>query len=336
MRRRVPGPSRLSAINAGRGATGHNRPAVKAIAILAWVTAAATLVLLTVGGSVHATGSSLACPDWPLCHGQWMPEMVGGVEYEHTHRLLGTLVGLLTLALGVLTFRERRRDPFLARAGLALIPLVILQGVLGGITVLVRLSLVASELHLLISMIFFSLLVIVAVRAQVLDRGEPIAPEADPVLRSWAAVAVVAVGIQILLGGLVRHSGAAMACGVDPVLCAGALLPDYWLGQIHMLHRVAAVGVSLLVLAAAFRVRRTATRPLAGHLATASAVLVLVQFALGVVSVMTVLDVWAVTAHLTVAALLLIDLVALYLVVRGVRLPEVSSALDREEAVAAA
>jgi len=156
----------LPSINPLSSGTRHNRPAVKNISRLAWATAAATLVLLTVGGSVHATGSSLACPDWPLCHGQVMPEMVGGVAIEHTHRLIATLVGVLTLVLGALAWRERRRDPFLARAALALVVLVVVQGVLGGVTVLLRLSFVASMLHLLVSMLFFGTLLTIAVGAE--------------------------------------------------------------------------------------------------------------------------------------------------------------------------
>lgn len=294
---------------------------MKTIARLAWGTAASTLVLLTVGGLVHATGSSLACPDWPLCHGQVMPPMVGGVAVEHTHRLIATTVGVLTLVLASLAWRARRRDPFVARAGLALVVLVVVQGVLGGITVLVRLSLAASELHLLTSMVFFSLLVIVAVRAGVTARGEPLHGEADTALRAWSAAAVAAVLVQILLGGLVRHSGAAMACGTDPILCAGTAVPSYTIGQIHMIHRLGAVLVGLFLVVAALRIRRTALRPLARRLAEASLLLVAVQITLGILSVTTALGVVVVTAHLTVAALLLVDLVALHVLARGVSVP---------------
>src|SRR5947208_12682052 len=69
-------------------------------------TAVATFLLLLVGGLVNPTGSSLACPDWPLCYGSPFPPMVGGILYEHSHRLLATGVGLLTVVLAVLLFRD--------------------------------------------------------------------------------------------------------------------------------------------------------------------------------------------------------------------------------------
>ncbi|MCX5731932.1 MAG: COX15/CtaA family protein, partial [Deltaproteobacteria bacterium] len=77
---------------------------------IARATAAATFVLLVIGGMVHATGSSLACPDWPLCYGQFFPSMEGGVLYEHGHRLVALAVSLLTLALAAVVWR-RRREP---------------------------------------------------------------------------------------------------------------------------------------------------------------------------------------------------------------------------------
>src|SRR5688500_20258293 len=66
---------------------------------LAVVTLAATFVLVLAGGLVHATGSALACPDWPLCYGSAFPTMEGGVFFEHGHRLIALAVALLTVAL---------------------------------------------------------------------------------------------------------------------------------------------------------------------------------------------------------------------------------------------
>src|SRR5580704_14688431 len=102
------------------------------------MTACATWLLLLVGCLVHGTGSSLACPDWPLCFGSVMPKMVNGVQYEHTHRLVATAVGLLTVVLAVLLFLRRHLDPRGAKLGYVAVGLVCWQGTLGGITVLLR------------------------------------------------------------------------------------------------------------------------------------------------------------------------------------------------------
>jgi len=105
---------------------------------LAVVTACATYALLIVGGLVHATGSSLACPDWPTCHGTFMPKMEHGVEYEHTHRLVAGFVAILTTIQSALLLFDRRYRPLRALA-IAAPVMVLAQALLGGLTVLLKL-----------------------------------------------------------------------------------------------------------------------------------------------------------------------------------------------------
>src|SRR5512135_1853322 len=109
-------------------------------------TAAATFVLLVIGGMVHATGSSLACPDWPLCYGQFFPAMEGGVLFEHGHRLVALMVSVLTVALAVTVWR-RRREPTVRFGALAAVGLVLFQASLGALTVVLQLPLVVSSGH---------------------------------------------------------------------------------------------------------------------------------------------------------------------------------------------
>src|SRR5262249_32873142 len=104
------------------------------------LTAGATFVLLFAGGLVTSTGSGLAVPAWPLAFGQFFPEMVGGVLFEHGHRLVASAVGLLTVVLaGWVVLRDTR--PAVRLLGLSALGAVVLQGVLGGITVLYKLPL---------------------------------------------------------------------------------------------------------------------------------------------------------------------------------------------------
>src|SRR5207302_2111406 len=99
--------------------------------------AAATLLLLVIGAAVNATGSSLACPEPTLvCHGQLFPPMVGGVFYEHGHRLWAEMVGVLQLVLTILLVRRR---PALRRLAWILLGLVTVQAALGAITVAYKL-----------------------------------------------------------------------------------------------------------------------------------------------------------------------------------------------------
>src|SRR5712675_2496341 len=98
-------------------------------------TAAATFLLILIGGLVHGTGSSLACPDWPTCYGTLMPKMEGGVLVEHSHRLAAGTVIILTLALALaLSFARAPQQKALRPYGWLAFGLVIFQAVLGGVT----------------------------------------------------------------------------------------------------------------------------------------------------------------------------------------------------------
>src|SRR5438128_2060604 len=122
---------------------------------LAAATAAATFVLLFVGGLVTSTGSGLAVPDWPLSFGQVFPPMVGGVLFEHGHRLAATAVGCLTVVLALWTVVGDARASVRALGLLALLA-VVLQGLLGGIPVLYKLPLAVSVTHACLALTIWS------------------------------------------------------------------------------------------------------------------------------------------------------------------------------------
>ena len=325
---------------------------------LAAAAAFLTVVLIVAGGVVTNTDSGLACPDWPTCFGSAMPKMVGNVAVEHTHRLIGTAVGLSTVALVVLTLR-RARQGWLAVAlggfaalilgasfwaghvkhvsgelpvvGVALVAvgycgcgwviarareidgklaagalgLVIFQGLLGGLTVLYRLPTLVLVMHLGTSMLFLSLAIVLAVRQPQL---------AVPRGLLWLTAA--AIYVQILLGATVRHTGAGLVC-VDLPFCRGALWPSavHPMVHLHMAHRAFAFVVLGLVVWSSLRVARSSRGPIRA-LAWAAPGLVLVQIALGILTIVTFKDLLPVTAHLLVAALLLADYVALLAMTR--------------------
>ena len=284
------------------------------------LTVVTTFVLLIVGGLVHGTGSSLACPDWPLCHGSLMPKMEKGVEYEHTHRLVAGLVAILTIVLGVWIFLDSRYRS-LRWLAVAAPVMVLVQAVLGGITVLYRLPKPITLSHLTLSMAFFSVLIILAIRTRPADTEEPKPAQAQALrglagLRFGVGLTALAVLGQITLGGLVRHSMAGLACITFPFCFGNAWPPDSYSEQVHMLHRYGAVIVATLVVIVSVAVHRRA-RGIPGlrglrALAVAAPTLVLVQGTLGVLSVTTLLHLPTVTAHLGVGALLLGSVVAMW------------------------
>ena len=124
-------------------------------------TAAATLVLIFVGGLVTSTGSGLSVPDWPLSYGMLMPPMVGGVFYEHSHRMVASLVGFLTLVLAVWTARAEARAG-VRRLAWAALAAVVAQGVLGGLTVIYLLPTPVSVAHACLAQTFFCITIALA------------------------------------------------------------------------------------------------------------------------------------------------------------------------------
>src|SRR5262249_26177804 len=136
------------------------------------LTAGATLILIFVGALVTSTGSGLAVPDWPLSFGQVFPPMVGGVLFEHGHRLVAAFVGLLTVTLMVLLtqWEPRLWVRWLARVAVLA---VLLQGTLGGVTVLFRLPLAGSVAHACLAQAFLGLVVPLAVGTAPRWQGRP-------------------------------------------------------------------------------------------------------------------------------------------------------------------
>jgi cytochrome c oxidase assembly protein subunit 15 len=199
---------------------------------LAVLTAAATCVLIVFGGLVTNTGAALAVPDWPTTFGHNMflfpwSRMVGGVFYEHSHRLLGALVGLLTVGLAVVLWRRGGR---LRTLGVIALVGVIAQGVVGGLRV-VLLTDVLAMVHGPLAQAFFALVVAIAlVTSPAMARP---APAVDGATRGLTLAAALLVYLQIVFGALLTHAGR-----ID-------------------LHLVGAVAVFVLVPMVTARLRRT-------------------------------------------------------------------------------
>ena len=212
-----------------------------------------TVLLIGAGGLVTSTGSGLSVPDWPTTYG-WnmftfpMSKWVGGIRYEHTHRLIASTVGFLTIVLAIWTWKiEPRR--WVRRLGFTALGAVILQGLLGGLTVIFFLPPAISIGHASLAQLFFCLTVTMATVTSPAWRNA-VDPVEDPLLRRLAAVTTALIYVQIIVGATMRHNDAGLAIPDFP-LAFGQLLPPDWNARIaiHFAHRVGALVVSLAIMA---------------------------------------------------------------------------------------
>ncbi len=291
----------------------------------AWFLAASTLLLIVAGGMVTSTDSGLAVPDWPNTYGQFMftfpmKNMVGGIFYEHGHRLIASTVGFLTIILAIWLWRVDERR-WMRRLGVIALAAVIVQGVLGGITVLYFLPAPVSVAHAGLAEIFFCLTVAIAVFTSARWRTPVAAPVDDAMLRRITKVTTALVYVQILLGATMRHTGAGLAIPDFP-LAFGRLVPHVWnFGiAVHYAHRVGALVVTIAIFAVIGHVfyhhrgRRELTRPAA--LLTA---LLVSQVTLGAFVVLSGRQEIINTAHVANGALVLVTSLVLALNASRVR-----------------
>lgn len=195
-----------------RGETARGR-----IALLAWAAVAAAFLTISLGGLVTSTGSGLATQDWPFPEGKVFPAMSGTLLIEHGHRLVAMTTGLLTLVLALCLLAERRR--FVRRLGIAGLALVSLQGLLGMLTVRMKLSPEVSILHAATAQLTIAVLVLLALRLQ--------APRIERTLRGPATLPFqacsLAVFLQIVLGAWYRHTNVPVALGLHILGAAAAV-----------------------------------------------------------------------------------------------------------------
>jgi len=175
----------------------------------AWATTVALFLLMTMGNIVSATGSGLGCPDWPLCHGRFLPPAQVEVLIEFSHRLKAIPFTILLLITVALTWRRTTaRAP--RRLSLVLAALVIAQIGLGAVTVLLKLPHLVSTAHLVNALLILAGLIVLA--------EGPRPPALVPAKVGRLAVAgLAALLLQLALGGYVRHAGAGLACPDFPL-----------------------------------------------------------------------------------------------------------------------
>lgn len=230
-----------------------------------------TVLLIAAGGMVTSTDSGLSVPDWPTTYGWNMfafpiSKWVGGIRYEHSHRLIASTVGFLTIIMAAWTWWVDPRR-WVRRLGFAALGAVILQGLLGGLTVLFFLPPAISIGHAGLAQIFFCLTLTLALVTSPAWKHTA-APVDDAMLRRVAAATTLLIYTQILIGATMRHTHAGLAIPDFP-FAFGHLIPPAWNARIaiHFAHRAGALVVTLAILATTSHVfyhhrgRRELVRP---------------------------------------------------------------------------
>ncbi len=296
--------------------------------------AGCTVLLVLAGSLVTSTDSGLSVPDWPTTYG-WnmftfpLSKMVGGIRYEHSHRLIASTVGFLTIVLAVwLAASDERR--WMKRLGALALGAVIAQGVLGGLTVLFFLPAPVSTAHAALAEVFFCLTVAIALFTSptwISAYGGRLVDDAS--LRRKATTTTALVFVQILLGATMRHTGAGLAIPDFPLMF-GHLWPTHWDPKIavHFAHRLGALAVLVAIVATSAHVWMR-HRPIASltRPATLLLALVAIQITLGALTVLSRRDVSINSAHVVCGALVLTT--SLVLTLRSWRVKFAPSARQR-------
>lgn len=254
---------------------------------LAAVTVALTVGLIVFGAIVRVTDSGLGCGnDWPLCHGSVIPPLDNITAWiEWLHRLFAILIGLFGLVMLTLAIRTyRKRDVLVFGATLTAAVLYAVQSALGAIVVKLDLPPTMVTLHLGTAMLLLAALLIAALAAMY-------KPESRYERDNFTLLAYVTAALSfviILTGALVRGSGATLAC-IDWPLCNGSLVPfaQGSLQTIHWLHRLAVLGLGVVLLLLVWQVRTANRGALVRQLTVAAGVAYLLQAGVGALFVLS-------------------------------------------------
>ncbi|HPF40393.1 MAG TPA: COX15/CtaA family protein [Phycisphaerae bacterium] len=299
----------------------------KGLHVFACILVVLTVGLIVAGAMVTSTGSGLSVPDWPTTYGENMflfhpSKWVGGIFYEHSHRLFASTIGFLTIILAILAQIRGNRKSIRVLGWVAL-AVVIAQGVLGGMTVRFMLPTWISTFHACLAQTFLCILTTIAVLTH--PRWETASARPARPLPLAPLVLVIVIFCQLLAGALMRHTESGLAVPDFP-LAYNQVLPsltdeavtryndirafDYMMSPVtksqiiaHLAHRVGAVLVVLAVIASVVSIRRNFRGDATANKAIAWIVLlVAIQATLGAYTIWTIKLALVATAHVAVGA----------------------------------
>lgn len=262
-----------------------------------WLAFAASVLvvgLITYGSWVRASGSGLGCPDWPLCEGHFVPRLEGDTAIEFGHRFYAGITILVVASAAWFAFKARVVDGVLFNILGSALAAILIQAVLGGITVLTELDGKVRLAHLTLAMATLALLT-----AGVL-RGLGIAGSLAPGLRI-ASTLVAWAGLVVLVGGSIVGLNLSGACPGLPLCDDRSLLDAAW---VHGLHRTAATFLLVALIATGVWLKRQKPTKFAVGLHHSTTLFVALQIGIGVLAVSQSLPTALRVLHLGMATLI--------------------------------
>lgn len=270
---------------------------------LALLSVIAVYGLMVVGGTVRATDSGTACPDWPLCHGQVIPPAETKVWIEWGHRLVASAVGFVILGLVLRIWFAYREDKLLLRAGVVTLALLALQVIVGGITVGTETDATIVAVHLTIALSLISTLIIITAAAFLRAESGSAVDLRVPRRTPWHALATLGFGFAlIIVGAYVSQMDAGLAYPDWPLFNGGITSAGGKLADIHYAHRLLAGFVGLMLVGLAVRTLRREREPVVLIAVAAAFVLYVVQVFVGASNVWFELPTGLRILHLALAS----------------------------------
>jgi heme A synthase len=266
--------------------------------------------LVVLGGVVRVTGSGQGCPDWPLCHGRLLPPLEITAIIEYSHRLVASaIVSPLILITCVTVWLAYRKEPWLTIPSVLVVVLLVIQVLLGKITVENELPGEIVAAHLAVAEALLAWLVWIAVVAfRGPPGGRPVDSSADSIGRpadrfpKLALISAGAVYLLVISGSYVTGSGATAACVTWP-LCQGEVFPQGLPAAVHMGHRYVALIVGVLLLYTVYLGFRGKERPRDLRvLAIAVAALFLLQIGVGAATILSGFPIYLMALHLALGS----------------------------------
>ena len=289
------------------------------------------LVLIFAGALVKSHEVGLSVPDWPTTYGYQMfqfpfSDMVGGIFYEHGHRMIATMVGFMTLILSIIVYLSDN-ELWLKKLTFFALGLVIIQGLFGGLTVLLYLPAYISIIHAILAQTFFVLIIYISFSLSKKDKQKLDNLSDVPDLKTPAYLVAISIYIQLILGAIMRHTESGLAIPDFP-LSGGYIIPPFNQSMIetiqsmhfdagiqfvelyqiiiHYFHRLGAFIVTLSIGYFSYRVAQLKLSFSIVHKLTLSIILfLLIQIFLGAMTIWTVKNPLITSFHVLNGAIIL-------------------------------